>query len=315
MFNDIEDDDEFGEKKKKNIRKGKRKLVQSDLFSSKIPSSNGMFEVLGYTRKDKMSKNIGLIINAPPKVTNIYHGQVLGAGVSNINFGNLDNSEHHSDSFNKTIIHAMNNPIGDNESNKKRRLLVSKIPFKEKEKHQLLNDWRKLITEKGLSANLAVEELNKERIKNNERSVSRDTLFTWQKEIKDGVKKVDGRLANVDFEKEVLNKLIFRAMETFVKEGLHNNENLSEIKKRIFNISYTYDFIKKAALDTQKEEKWFENETVQGLMFSKHWCFNVIKRNHLVNHQITSEMKDKVLASFNDNQSQISEIVRELLLA
>ena len=50
-----------------------KKLVQTELFGSKIQSSSGMFDVFGYTGGSK-NKN-GPIVNAPPKVTNIYYAK------------------------------------------------------------------------------------------------------------------------------------------------------------------------------------------------------------------------------------------------
>ena len=161
----------------KKEKDNKKRLVQSELFSSKINSSSGIFDVLGYTGGSK-NKNHP-IINAPPKIANIYNAPVLGAGVSNINFGNQDVSKHFSNSFNKTANIRIGNELnssGENKSKKKRPLNVA---FSEKERNDLVIKWKELINDKGFSANAAVDEINKERLKNNERTVSRDSLYTW----------------------------------------------------------------------------------------------------------------------------------------
>ena len=57
----------------------KKKLVQSELFAIKIYGSSGAFDVFGYTGGSSIKNRP--IINAPPVVTNVYNGPVLGAGV------------------------------------------------------------------------------------------------------------------------------------------------------------------------------------------------------------------------------------------
>mmetsp|Transcript_35337 Transcript_35337/g.113596 ORF Transcript_35337/g.113596 Transcript_35337/m.113596 type:complete len:192 (-) Transcript_35337:189-764(-) len=119
-------------------------------------------------------------------------------------------------------------------------------------------------------------------------------LQRWQRS---GPKRKTGPKVCAAFEQEVLDKLVYRAVE-----DVANPESATIVA----NVTYSYAAIKLAASQVADEPKWKENPLVNKLKFSKPWTRGWLKRVALRRRRVTASQK--VLPSPDEVNKEMSEI-------
>jgi len=109
-----------------------------------------------------------------------------------------------------------------------------------------------------------------------------------------------GRKVNNDFEAEVMEKLVYVAIDESFAEARRNavkNGSTDPARRKetatviIANCMHSYDVIRRAALSTQQSSRWMDDTTVNKLKFSDHWIHNFIKRFNFSRQAVTKTDK------------------------
>uniref|UniRef100_A0A7S0Q0W4 HTH CENPB-type domain-containing protein n=1 Tax=Coccolithus braarudii TaxID=221442 RepID=A0A7S0Q0W4_9EUKA len=143
----------------------------------------------------------------------------------------------------------------------------------------------------GSTATAAVKSLNKVQGFEN---VTTKMIRDW-KTAK--VPKKRGPKQNLEFEEQVLAQLIFTQME-----------KVEDVERAVVvaNVTHSFGVVQLAAKMVQKMPYFADNEKVQKLTFSKHWCGNFLKRSALRRRRITAQ--DKVRPSVEEVRATMAAI-------
>lgn len=111
------------------------------------------------------------------------------------------------------------------------------------------------------------------------KSVTRKMMRSWQVSK---AKSKPGRKVDTDFEKSVLSRLIFTVLES---------TNDRQRARVVANVAHSYDVIRRAALDVQKQPGW--SQAVQNLKISDGWISLWLKRQVLRRRRVTAADKQR----------------------
>ena len=115
--------------------------------------------------------------------------------------------------------------------------------------------------------------------------VSVKKILSWRKSLQRPTRTM-GAPIDHDFESEVWARLIICAIEK------STDPLIPDKVKVLYNVAYSGDSIRAAALSCQKLEKYAGNVTVQRLKFSNRWVKNFLQRRNFSRRRITRVLKN-----------------------
>lgn len=111
-----------------------------------------------------------------------------------------------------------------------------------------------------------------------------------------------GRKVDDDFEREILDQLVFTTLER-----VHNKEQASVVA----NVCYSHAVIVTAAKKVQSLPKWQEQEVIQKLKFRRTWIQGWLRRCALRKRRISTQIKK--LPPPDEVQRQMAEIQKRVV--
>jgi hypothetical protein len=103
-----------------------------------------------------------------------------------------------------------------------------------------------------------------------------------------------GRRVNKEFEDEVINSVIFRAISLNAESLEQDAARPKEQRKYVLaNICYSYDIIRSVAKTLHKSAKYMDDPKVRDLKFTNKWVKGLLKRYELTKRRCTTTLKNK----------------------
>jgi hypothetical protein len=132
--------------------------------------------------------------------------------------------------------------------------------------------------------------------------IDRPQLSKWKSLVLKEREK-PGRKVNLDFEKDVLSRLLFAVMDDIKDKG-H--------ARVIANVAYSYAIIREAGRDAAASQRWKGDADIAKRKFADQWVFNFLERMRLSFKKVTAVDKkrpsdDEVRAIMKAIQQQITE--------